>query len=273
MLGFVEEAAEFATGVVAGSAFSSILRAGASGLIRGLKGGMFEKLFGGTRAKTEEAKAEDLAKAPKDLAKAIENASGDAKLGQLAQEHLTNTIAIQVSGRSEADKAKAIEDEKARYKAAINEYLLGKSKQSIQNMMAELADIDADAVRIAAKNFRTAGRETYRGDFFQWLFNELSPSQREIVLARRDKITTARIITDMLDFSENFAERFQYLSFTLGDPDWKGTLNELARAAMHGCLEDHPAYVALNEASSRNVASREDQAELIERGFRNRRNI
>jgi hypothetical protein len=276
LLGFVEETGASAAALIAVLAGSSLLRSGAAALMKSLQsemlGKLFEKIGDKERSKTEEAKAEDLAKAPKNLGKAITDASGDAKLGQLAQDHLTNVLAIQASSRAEADKVKAIEDEKVRYKAAINEHLLSKAKQSLQSMMAELADMDADTARIAAKKFKGAGRETYREDFFQWLFNELEPSQREIVLARREK-ATARVITDMLDFSENFAERFQYLSFTLGDPDWKGTINELMRAATHGCLEEHPTYRAISNALTQNAANREDEAELITRGYRNRRNI
>lgn len=244
-LSFLEEAAEFATGVLAGSALHSILRAGASGALRGLKGNLFEGLFGSGRTKSEDAKADDLSSAPGKLLRSVTNASGDAKLGQLAQEYLANIIAIQTSGRPEADKAKAIEDAKAKYKASVNEHLLAKSKGSLQNLMAELSDVDKAGGRAVP-----AGRPaSYREDFFEWLMRELTPAQRQLVMARRGKISSIRVITDMLDFSDNAEDRFRYFQFTLGQPEVKELAGEIAQAAVTGTLSEHPFVQGLAKSS------------------------
>lgn len=277
ILSFLEEAAEFATGVIAGGAVTGILRAGASGLLRGLKGGLFEKIFGSTRGKNEEAKAEDLTSAPKNFGKQITEASGDARLGQLAQDHVANAIAIQVSSRSEADKAEALRREQERYKAAVNEYLLSKTRQSLQSLMTDLSEIDNDPTKSAAKKFKTttepARPDSYRADFFQWLQQELSPSQRAMVMARRGKITVVRIITDMLDFSANFAQRFDYIIFALGEPDTKEVALELYRTAMAGCLDEHPLVKRAETWSQENVTERQTHAEMMNRAFSNRRRV
>lgn len=244
-LNFLEEAAEFATGVLAGSAVHSILRAGAAGALRGLKGNLFEGLFGSGRGKSEDAKADDLSAAPGKLLRSVTNASGDAKLGQLAQEYLANIIAIQTSGRPEADKAKGIEDAKAKYKASVNEYLLTKSKGSLQNLMAELSDVDKAGGRTPP-----AGRPaSYRKDFFEWLQQELTPAQRQLVMARRSKISSIRVITDMLDFSGNAEDRFRYFQFALGQPEVKELAGEIAQAAITGTLSEHPFIQGLAKSS------------------------
>lgn len=244
-LGFLEEAAEFATGVLAGSALHSILRAGAAGALRGLKGNLFEGLFGSGRGKSEDAKADDLSSAPSKLLRSVTNASGDAKLGQLAQEYLANIIAIQTSGRPETDKAKAIEEAKAKYKAAVNEHLLAKSKGSLQNLMAELSDQD-----MAGGRTPPSGRPaSYRADFFQWLMQELTPAQRQLVMARRGKIASIRVITDMLDYSGNAQDRFTYFQFALGQPEVKELAGEIAQAAVTGTLSEHPFIKGLATSS------------------------
>lgn len=252
-LGFLEEAAEFATGVLAGSAMHSVLRAGASGAIRGMKGGLFEKLFGSGRSKTDDAKAEDISSAPGKLLRSVTDASGDAKLGQLAQEYLANIIAIQTSGRDEAGKAKAIEEAQAKYKASVNEYLLGKAKGSLQNLMAELSDVDNDDSAVAKKKFKeTTDPErpnTYREDFFQWLQQELTPAQRQLVMTRRGKISSIRVITDMLDYSGNSQDRFRYFQFALGQPEVKELAGEIAQAAVTGTLSEHPFIQGLHKSS------------------------
>lgn len=343
-IGFLQEAAEFATGVMAGSALHSIMRAGASGALRGLKSNLFESLFGRDRSKDEKAKAEELTGTPGKLLRSITNASGDAKLGQLAQDYMSSVIAIQSSGRNETDKAKAIEEAKAKLKASVNEHLLAKSKSSLQNLMAELSDTDqeihkqvllsaglatevlerlqkreeedasAHKVRIVPagrpgsykedwskwyfqeldnhqrdlvsirlglisvndmttmldgdsdktrrlNHFltihpRPVGRVppinrpySYREDFFKWLQQELTPAQRQLVMARRGKISSIRVITDMLDYSGNAQDRFTYFQFALGQPEVKELAGEIAQAAVTGTLSEHPFIKGLATSS------------------------
>lgn len=266
VLGFLEEAAEFATGVLAGSAFSSILRVGASGLLKGLKGSLFERLFGKVRKQSEEAKAEDFEKAPKDFGEGIAIVSGDPKLGQLAQDYMAKVISIQAGNRPEFEKAEAIKREQEKYKAAVNEYLLGKTKQSLQNLLAELSDLDNDP--------KNAGRQKpYRKDFFDWLSLDLTPAQQEVVMIRRAKIASVRMITDMLEFSKDPVSRFRYLTFALGEPNFKELPYELYRTAMAGCLEEHPIVQRAEAWSRDNIAERQARAELMDCTFKNRRNV
>lgn len=244
-LSFLEEAAEFATGVLAGSALHSVLRAGAAGALRGLKGNLFESLFGTGRGKSDEARADDLSSAPGKILRSVTNASGDAKLGQLAQEYLANIIAIQTSGRPEADKAKAIEEAKAKYKASVNEHLLAKSKGSLQNLMAELSDVD----KAGGRTVPATRPVSYREDFFQWLRQELTPAQRQLIMARRGKISSIRVITDMLDYSGNAQDRFTYFQFAIGQPEVKELAGEIAQAAVTGTLSEHPFIQGLAKSS------------------------
>lgn len=244
-IGFLQEAAEFATGVMAGSALHSIMRAGASGALRGLKSNLFESLFGRDRSKDEKAKAEELTGTPGKLLRSITNASGDAKLGQLAQDYMSSVIAIQSSGRNETDKAKAIEEAKSKLKASVNEHLLAKSKSSLQNLMAELSDQD-----MAGGRTPPSGRPaSYRADFFQWLQQELTPAQRQLVMARRGKIASIRVITDMLDYSGNSQDRFRYFQFAIGQPEVKELAGEIAQAAVTGTLSEHPFIQGLAKSS------------------------
>lgn len=274
LLGTLEELAEFATGVATGSIIGGILQAGKAGAFRGLKGSLFSMLFGG-KSKADEADKGQLSDSPKKLADIIKSASGDAKLGELARVYMANGILIQSSSRSDTEKEEALKREQERYKAAVNEYLVSKVKQSLQSLVAELTDIDNDPAKLVAKKFKAAqGRpDTYREDFFQWLEQELMPAQRETIMSRREKITTVRMITDMLDFSPNFAMRFRYIDFGLGKPSFKELGSELVGTALAGALDDHPLVQKADRLSRENVTQRQQKAEIMDRGYANRRKV
>ncbi len=255
LLGSLAEIAEVAAGMVTANAFHNVMRAGASGALASLKGKFFEKLFPTKRPedKTAKATAGDIEDALKGVKSNVMAASGDAKLGQLAQDYMSSVIAIQSSGRNEADKAKAIEEAKSKLKASVNEHLLAKSKQSLQNLMAELSDVDNDDSAVAKKKFKeTTDPErpnTYREDFFKWLQQELTPAQRQLVMARRSKISSIRVITDMLDYSGNSQDRLSYFQFALGQPEVKELAGEIAQAAVTGTLSEHPFIQGLAKSS------------------------
>lgn len=271
---FLGEAAEFATGVIAGQMFSSVLRAGATEAFKALKGKLFGKMFMGLKGTGKAPDGTDVVdsggiETAKDMLKGLlKDASGDEKLAGMAEDYVTAVVGIQLSSRP--DKTEAINNEKTKYKAAVNEYLLGKSKQSLQNFMAELSDLDKKGGRAVP-----AGRPvSYRADFMQWLNNDLTPTQHDIVMARRHKITSARIITDMLDLDpSNAVERFEYLTFALGEPSLTEQGEELANAVLNGRLEQHPIVQKLEAWSSSNAADRGELTEMETRCYVNRRKV
>ncbi len=263
---FIEEAAEFATGVVAGQAFASVLRAGATGAVNALKGSLFREMFSGIRAgktpgKADAAEPSEIEAAKTKLRTLLRDKSGDAKLAAMAEEYVTAVVGIQLSNRS--DKIEAINNERRAYRAAVNEYLLSQVKKSLQDLMAQLSDLDVRGGRTVP-----AGRPaSYRADFMQWLDRELTPTQRDIVLARRNKIATVRVLTDMLDSSPDPVSRFTDLTFSLGQPSTPELVGEFARAAMTGHLDQHPTAQKIAAWSSSNVSERQELAEMETRAF------
>ncbi|MDD5726660.1 MAG: hypothetical protein PHC53_04650 [Patescibacteria group bacterium] len=271
---FIGEAAEFATGVVAGQVFSSVLRAGATGAINALKGSLFKEMFSGIKApgktpeKSDTIDSGEIETAKKRLRKLFDDKSGDAKLAGMVEDYVTAVVGIQLSSRP--DKTEAINIEKTKFKAAVNDYLLGKAKQSLQSLMAELSDLDKKGDRV-----EPPGRpHSYRTDFMQWLNTDLTPTQHDIVMARRSKITSVRIITDMLDLTPaNAVERFEYLTFALGEPSFTEQGEELVNAVLNGRLEQHPIVQNLEVWSSSNAADREELTEMETRCYANRRKV
>ncbi|MHB8830513.1 MAG: hypothetical protein ACYC44_00080 [Patescibacteria group bacterium] len=271
---FIEEAAEFATGVVAGQAFASVLRAGATGAINALRGSLFKEMFTGLRAKdktpdkTDTVSSAEIETAKSKFRSLLGNSSGDAKLTAMAEAYVTAVVNIQLSNRS--DKTEAINNEKAKYRAAVNEYLLGLAKQSLQNLMAQLSDLDARGTRGGAWRGRPV---SYRADFMQWLDRELTPTQRDIVLARRNRIATVRVLTDMLDSSPDPVSRFTDLTFSLGEPSTTELVGEFVKAATSGHLDQHPTAQKIAAWSGSNVSERQELAEMETRSFANRRKV
>jgi len=270
---FIGEAAEFATGVIAGQMFSSVLRAGATGAINALKGSLFKEMFFGLKApgklpsKVDTAEQSDIEAAKAKLRNLLRDKSGDAKLAAMAEEYVTAVVNIQLSNRS--DKAEAINNERRAYKSAVNDYLISLVKKSLQDLMSQLTDLDKMGGRVTP-----AGRPiSYRADFMQWLDRDLTLTQRDIVLARRNRIATVRVLTDMLDSSPDPVSRFVDLTFTLGEPSTSELVGEFAKAALSGHLDQHPTAQKIAAWSSSNVSERQELAEMETRAFANRHKV
>lgn len=269
---FLGEAAEFATGVIAGQMFSSVLRAGAAEAFKALKGKLFGQLFTGIKVPDKAPDGTDIADsagietAKEKLKGLLKDASGDEKLAGIAEDYVTAVVAIQLSSRP--DKTEAINNEKTKYKAAVNEYLLGKSKQSLQNFMAELSDLDTRGGRVTP-----AGRPvSYRRDFMQWLHRDhADPARYCAGQTPQDHFCAHH--HGHAGLHDQAVERFDYLTFALGEPSLTEQGGELFDAALNGRLEQHPTVQKLETWSSSNAADRQELAEMEARCFANRRKV
>lgn len=214
------------------------------------------------------------------------NAGADKALIELADNHMANIISIRMAGKSPAEEAKAIADATKDYKLAVAEYKNSQFKKDLPGIMEQLGDLDKKiaaggegapsrpSVIIDSSEDGGAGRpKSYVRDFMQWQSTELSPAQRTMLLSRRGKIKSARMIMDTLDFTANPNERFDYLIFAMGEIKPMELGVEVVKTALNGSLEDHPIAKRISSWSETSAASAQDRREMQGRCFSNRRKV
>jgi len=258
VLSFIEEMTEVGAGVILGHAASGILGATAIGALRGLKGNLFAQLFGGTRSKGDTAKDDDVSSAKKKYKDLIQASTGDDKLADMAEENLSNKIAIQLSNRP--DKDQVLRQENERYEREVLKHLLSLTKRGLQETLAKLDATDRERFKrwysLRQIPLRDDMTTTQKAETMALNTGRLTDQQRNLISIQKDHINSPETLEEMLNFSEDATERFNFLMDVLP----KVTIAEHAGSALEAIVTgrggQHPLVQSVEQSLKADAAKR-----------------